>query len=80
MTEFMHENVVCESVVGGYGAIEIENAAATIGAVVCKYLDEFVRRKLRDLPQRVVVKSEYIALGTKSIVGRTQRGIVIDTC
>ena len=62
MSELVDENVICKSVVHSDCAVEIEDAAATIRAIVGENFDEFVRRKLRDFAERVIIEGENIAL------------------
>src|SRR5258707_9635046 len=68
--ELVHENVICESVINRDRAIEIENSAAAIGAVVGENLDELVRRELSDFAQRAIVEREHVTLRTKRVVSR----------
>src|SRR5688572_1426514 len=78
VSKLVHEHVVGESIVGSHGAVKIEDAAAAISAIVCEYLDELIRRKLRDAAELMVVERQNISLRTECIVSRTNRRVTID--
>src|SRR5688572_3212333 len=68
MSKLVHEHIVGKSIVGSHGAVKIEDAATAISAIVCEYLDELIRRKLRDAAELMVVERQNISLRTERIV------------
>ena len=78
MAKLVNENIIRETVVCGDRAVEVEDSAAAVGAIVCEYLDELVRRKLRDFPQRAIVKREHVTFGAERVVGRAHRRVAIN--
>jgi D-aminopeptidase len=56
MTKLVNKHVVRECVVGGYSAVEIEDSATTVRAIINQHFDKLVRRKLCGTPQRTIVK------------------------
>ena len=62
MTELMDEDVIRERIVDRDGAVQIEDAAPAVRAAVRENLDEFVRRKLRDIAKPLVIERENVAL------------------
>src|SRR6185295_5833287 len=75
MSELVHKNVICKSVVHRDGAVEIKDSAAAVRAAVGEYFDEFVRSKLCDLAQALIVERENVALRSKGIVRRDRVAI-----
>ena len=78
MTELVDEHVISEGIVRSHSAVEIEDAAATVGPIVCDDLNKFIGRKSRSLTQSFVVEREHVPLRAKGIVSRTQRRVVVD--
>src|SRR5215207_3752807 len=61
VTKLVNKNVIGKSIVGSDGAIEIEDSTAAVSPIVHEHFNEFVRRKLRRLAQRVIVEGQHIA-------------------
>src|SRR6266851_9570479 len=78
MPKLMNEDVVRETIIGGYGAVDVENSATAISSIVGEYLNEFIRSKLGDFAQRVIIEGEHITFGTKGVVSCAQRRVAID--
>ena len=47
MAKLMHKNIISKGIVRSDRAVQIEDAASAIGAIVDEDFDKFVRRKLR---------------------------------
>src|ERR1700674_5453301 len=77
MPKLVNEDVIRETVIGRHGAVEVENSAAAISAIVGEDFDEFVWSKLRNLAQRAIIESEHITFGAEGVVSCTQRRVAI---
>src|SRR6185295_8099970 len=78
MTELVHEHVGRPHAVGRDGAVETEDAAATVGRAVDEDLDHVVRRVGGDVAKRLVLEGEDVSLRIERVVGRADGRAAID--
>ena len=78
MSKLVYEDVIRERIVGSDGAVEIEDPAATVSAIVNEHFDELVRRKLCGPAQRAVIERQHISFRSERIVSRAERRVAID--
>src|SRR5262249_60893503 len=79
MTEFVNENIRRLLAVCGNRAVQAEDSAASVCPGIRDDLDELVRRKGRNVPERSILKSQDIPLRTESVVTCTQRRPAVHT-
>ena len=69
MSKLVNENVIRKRIVRRDRAVEVENAATAVRAIIDEYLDKLVRRKLCDSAQGAVIESQHVSLGSEGVVG-----------
>src|SRR5260370_23922091 len=74
----MYEDIGREGVVRGNGREEVEDAAASVFAVVDHDFDELVRSRRGDFAQPLVVEREDVSFRPERVVARAQRRSAVD--
>ena len=78
MAEFVDENIRRPQAVGGDGAVEIEDAAASVGGAVDQDFDELVGREGGNVAEAAVLKRQDVALGAEGVVGGAYRSATVN--